>query len=170
MYYHENFPLSMFARANDLTLTGSRLFIQPNAEKLKPSVLIVSRDADAVCMYRTILELWSYRVEIFSQAAELAEMPETEQPAVILLDGVLRFEKTLAEIRLIREDGRFSKLPLIVLSGFSQTRFRNRAFISGADDFLVKPLDLDLLERRIEKNLEKFVIRTVSSDPLALLV
>jgi YesN/AraC family two-component response regulator len=42
-----------------------------------------------------------------------------------------------------------------VLSGFSQPQFKNLSMACGADGFLVKPLDFDLLE----KYLERYLIR-----------
>ena len=130
-------------------------FVQP-AKKEKPLVLVFSRDADASFLYRTILEIWSYRVKEFSALEDLPVIIENELPDLILMDGVRQFEENLENLRRIRADKRFCCLPVILVSGFVQDAFRNSALACGADDFLVKPLDFDLLERTVKKNIRGF--------------
>ncbi|HEY8562527.1 MAG TPA: response regulator [Pyrinomonadaceae bacterium] len=116
----------------------------------RPLVVVFSRDEDAGFLYRTLLEKFC-RVEAVSRLKDLKKVAGDAPPDLILMDGMLQFEKTLEDIRRLRRARAFKEIPLILVSGFASPHFRERALTVGADEFLVKPLDFDSLERRVEK-------------------
>jgi len=121
-------------------------------------ILIFSRETDTCVLLKTLLELWGYQTEVSDCLEKSLSMVESWKPNLILLDSVLPFESHLENIRQIRKNGLSKELPIIVISGFSQAKFRSLSKATGADDFFVKPIDFDLLEnclkRKFEKNLK----------------
>lgn len=65
---------------------------------------------------------------------------------VVLLDLAMPIMNGLETLRRLREDARYTQLPVIVVTANSEEK--NRAFQVGANDFLGKPVDVDELRHR----------------------
>ena len=131
---------------------------QPSAEN---RILIISREADTCILLKTLLELWGYTAEISDGLENSLSMVENWKPRLILLDSVLPFDEHLENIRQIRSNQFSKELPIIVISGFSQPKFQSLSKASGADDFFVKPIDFDLLERCLKKKFDGNLKKTL---------
>jgi len=150
---------------NEGNVSSSKFFSKSEASPLLPpadrqlsagqTVLIVSRENDTRILLKTLLEIWGYRTEETDCLEKSLSIIENERPGLILLDSILPFEKHLENIRQIRRNKFSKEIPIIVISGFSQPQFKSLALAVGADGFLVKPLDFDLLEDYLKKNIEK---------------
>ena len=114
-------------------------------------VLIFSRDSDTLTLLKTLLELWGFRTVVSQNLADSLLIIERDAPDLILLDSVLPFETNLEYIRRLRRQAVTKEISIIVLSGFSQSRFESLSIAVGADAFLVKPMDFDLLQKHLEK-------------------
>ena len=80
-------------------------------------------------------------VEALSQARQL-------KPDLILLDILLPDLDGLSVCKILRRQPATKKTPIIFMSALS-SEVTKRAVAVHADDFFIKPLDLDGLERRI---------------------
>jgi DNA-binding response OmpR family regulator len=99
--------------------------------------------------------MWGYEIDLSDSLEKSLAIIEAQKPHLILLDSVLPFESHLENIRQIRRRETGQQTPIVVISGFSQPRFQNLSMEVGADGFLVKPLDFDLLEVYLRLNIEK---------------
>jgi two-component system, cell cycle response regulator len=54
-------------------------------------------------------------------------------------------------IRTLKTDGRTAHIPIIAVSGLSRPADREHAMEMGADDFIMKPFDLEQLIEVIER-------------------
>jgi CheY-like chemotaxis protein len=52
-------------------------------------------------------------------------------------------------VRRLRTDAKLASVRLIAVTGYGQESDRRRAFESGFDEHLVKPVDLDRLQRML---------------------
>lgn len=118
---------------------------------IKPLVLILGKDSDTRLLYRYFLELWDYHVAEAAGVEEMLTLTAYFQPELILIDCSLKFENNIETIQKIRGNLFLQKTPLILVSGYSQQRFRETAMENGADDFLVKPLNFDELRADVER-------------------
>lgn len=121
----------------------------------KELVLILSKEPDTRFLFKTLLEMWDYRVEAAEDFEELISVAEHAPPGLILIDTSLRFADYMTKMQQMRQSEIFGKLPIILISGHAQPRFRKLALSLGADDFLVKPVDFDLLEDCLKRNINK---------------
>lgn len=147
-----------------VNVTGSTFYSMSEAPPLLPSfdqqcsakskVLIFSHEPDMRNLLKTLLDLWGFQAVESDCLEKSISIVESEKPCLILLDSALPFEKHLENIRQIRRHKSSGKIPIVVLSGFSQPQFKNLSLEVGADGFLVKPLDFDLLETYLKKNIE----------------
>ncbi len=117
----------------------------------KPYILIVSTDEDPRLMYKTILEMWHFEVAESENIKGSVFAADGKPPNLILMDLALPFENNLAAMSEVRKSGSFQNVPILLVSGFSQQQFRDDALSHGAAEFLVKPVDFDLLEKSLKK-------------------
>ncbi|HEY8560587.1 MAG TPA: response regulator [Pyrinomonadaceae bacterium] len=141
---------------NEAIVSGSHHFSMrglPSGESISPGkkILIISQENDARVLFETLVEIWGYRSTVCASPQDFLRRAAPEPPALILLDSVVPFEAHLANVRRLRRPRFLRRIPLFVLSGFSEPRFKNMSLAVGADGFLVKPIDFDALENLLRK-------------------
>ena len=118
------------------------------------TILIVDDDPDSLDIVRTFLESKGYDVHTARDGRDgLAKVEEVE-PDLVLLDVMMPGMDGWEVARVIKnhpEHGATRVVMLTARSGFSDKQEGLRA---GADDYIVKPIRLDELATRVEKNLE----------------
>ncbi len=156
MLYKKKFSDFDFFSMNDFTnkpffKSEGNLF----ADGKKSSVLIFSRDDDTRFLYRTLLEMWNYRVADAATLEEAISSAAAQNCDLIMLDCVMPFGVNLKTLGKLRENTRLTNTPIVLISGFAQPSYQNLALLSGANDYLIKPVDFDLLENSLQKNICK---------------
>lgn len=97
-------------------------------------------------MMRTLLEWKGYRVVEASDGYGTIEVALQEQPLLLLLDLQLPRLNGLEVARHLRRNQSMQDLRIVILSGHDPARHRETAIVAGCDDYLLKPIDFDLLE------------------------
>lgn len=108
----------------------------------------------------TILEILSgkyERVEHFTDPYKAIEELETISPDLILLDIYLGHANGLDILERLRSEG--ISIPVIVMTAFTDIKIAVRAMKAGAEEFIVKPIDLDQLEVAVERALHNYDLR-----------
>lgn len=78
-------------------------------------------------------------------------------PDLILLDIFLGHHNGLEILDSLRKQG--YNMPVIMMTAFSDIKMAVRAMKLGAEDFIVKPLDLEQLELSVDRALENYDLR-----------
>jgi DNA-binding response OmpR family regulator len=81
-------------------------------------------------------------------------MARTKRPAAIVLDTVLSDGDGLSLCRRLKEDSTTGDIPVFC---FSVVMSRDRCMEAGADEFMLKPLEQDILLERIHEILDSRV-------------
>lgn len=68
-------------------------------------------------------------------------------PDLILLDLELPHLDGLAVTKNLRRDPRFVNVPIVIVSGHDPLTFRPLALEAGCTEYLLKPIDFDLLDK-----------------------
>lgn len=97
------------------------------------------------------------RIETFIDPAIALNQLHRLAPDLIILDIFLGYANGLDILEQLRKQG--YNMPVIIMTAFSDIKMAVRAMKLGAEDFLVKPLDLDQLEVTIERALKNFELR-----------
>jgi len=87
-------------------------------------------------------------------AGAVRELLEREVPNLLVLGTRVGDDDGFAVARMVRQDPRFSLLPIVFL-GTPDVRERIEALRAGADDFLVHPVDPDLLLQTVVTRAER---------------
>lgn len=103
-------------------------------------VLIVEDDAEINKMLTKYLRENEYDTISAFNGKEAYEQWEKEQPDLILMDLMIPMKSGERVIREIREN---SNVPIIVISAKSAMEARLEVLRTGADDYILKPFDLD---------------------------
>lgn len=104
-------------------------------------------------MLRTLLKLKDYEVIEAEDGACAFKLAEALHPNLILMDISLPVHDGLALYRELRNHTTLSAVPIILTSGYSTDDFRAQVRAAGCQEFLVKPLDFDELDRLLELHL-----------------
>ena len=110
-------------------------------------VLIVDDNDDAGALMAEALEQKGHRVRIAADGPSALKLLAEVVPAVALLDIGLPGMDGYELAAHIRADSKLSRLRLLALTGYGQPSDRQRTADAGFDGHMVKPVDVDELDR-----------------------
>lgn len=117
----------------------------------KKRVLAVDDDASVCEFYQHTLKLLGYEAECAPGAAPARDAIEKRRPDLILMDIMMPDQDGISFTRELRGDPKTSDIPIIVVSGLADAGTLNDALLFGAVDYMVKPIDVDALQSKIER-------------------
>jgi two-component system, NtrC family, response regulator HydG len=125
---------------------------------MKPSVLIVDDDAGHLTMLRTVVRGWGYGVDGV-QDGESAVRRIHEHPFdAVLMDVRMAGMGGLEALEQIK--GYNPAIPVLIMTAYSSVDTAVRALKSGAYDYLIKPLDFEVLRLALERALDHSRLRS----------
>ncbi|MGD9851954.1 MAG: response regulator [Nitrospirales bacterium] len=113
---------------------------------MPPSILVVDDDQDISLMLQDRLTLLGFHASTASHGAEGMAMFEILVFDGILLDIQMPVMDGLTMLEKVRE--RFPKMPVIVMTAELNKEKILQAMERGANDYLLKPIDLDLFAKK----------------------
>ncbi len=114
-----------------------------------PLILLVDDQPDNLLLLEAILAPEGYRLRKAADGnAALAEARK-EPPDLILLDVLMPGLNGFAVCSAVRQDTRTRFVPIILLTALHETEDRIRGLDAGADDFISKPVQDDLLVAKV---------------------
>jgi CheY-like chemotaxis protein len=106
-------------------------------------VLVVDDTPDTLEMLSLMLTLSGAQVLVAASAREALAVIERTPPDVLVSDLGMPEMDGFDLVRTLRERG--SRMPAVALTGFSSDEYRTRAFESGFQAHLTKPVEPDAL-------------------------
>ncbi len=137
-----------------------RRFVPPGA----PTILAVEDNPDNMIALRAALH-GRCTIREASDGLKALEVAQTDPPDLILLDLSLPQLDGLCVIRRLRADPRTSSLPVVALTAHAMSCDRQKALDAGCDEFLTKPLDIDLLVATLQHWLGPLPVREAEVGP-----
>ncbi len=145
-------PLNFFTEV--LTMPG-RLQLSRRTSVVPSLILVVEEDADTRLMLKYLLEIWNYQVLEAENDDEAFQTAIHYRPDLILMSINEGKTERLAASRRMREIPSLEQAVIVFVSAYSDEKTRAAALAAGGDDYLVKPIDFGLLEKRLENHLRK---------------
>ena len=121
----------------------------------KQLVLMVDDELDNRVMMRYFLESWGYEVELASNGKEALEKVAEQRPALILLDLEMPVMDGFEACNLLKSDPETEDIPVIMFTGLEATSDKVKGIRKGADDYVVKTVDPEEIQARIEMILRR---------------
>ncbi len=116
----------------------------------KPKVLMVDDEVDYLTLLKLKLVNEGFDVIASDNAEEALKLMAAEKPDLSVVDVVMPGMDGLAMFRKMREAGsEFADIPVIFLSAKDDTQIKVEALYLGAEDYLIKPVELKELAARI---------------------
>lgn len=116
-------------------------------------ILVVDDDPDIVQAIQIVLESQDYHVITARDGEEGIDRIKRDKPDVLVLDLLMPRKDGFAVLRELKEDRRYDKLPILVLSSVREDASRRRYELEtgmelGVDDYVEKPIaPVELIDR-----------------------
>jgi two-component system cell cycle response regulator DivK len=114
-------------------------------------ILIAEDNPVNLELLREILGATGYEIIEVENGHQALMKIEEFSPSLVLLDVNMPVMDGLAVIRILREDPRFSGLPVIALTAYAMKDDRDRMIAAGFDSYVSKPVDALALTKEIER-------------------
>jgi len=79
----------------------------------------------------------------------------TERPDVILMDLEMPVMDRWEAVRTLKKDPRTRNIPIIGISAYAEASEREKAMVTGCDEFDAKPIEFDNLLTTVRRVLAK---------------
>ncbi len=130
-----------------------------SAQSRQGEVMVVEDNATNRKVIEALVKKLGYAVTLFEDGQQaLAAVEKGNTPALILMDVQMPVMDGITATRLIRErEAHLSqaRLPIIALTADAFEEDRQRCADAGMDDFLTKPINIDLLKTTLKRWLTK---------------
>jgi signal transduction histidine kinase/DNA-binding response OmpR family regulator/ligand-binding sensor domain-containing protein len=157
-YHEENFNLR--TQEDDLAFVENWNNRNKGQRKPEKIVLIVEDHPDMAKFICQILED-DYRVILAINGKEGVEKAQVYLPDLVVSDIMMPGKSGIELVHELKNNLKTSHIPIILLTALTSVKNKIEGFASGADDYIEKPFNSEILKARI-KNI--FVSRVAMQD------
>ncbi len=117
--------------------------------KKPKKVLIIDDDSAILEALQLTFDSFGYKTNALAKGEEAINEAFKFKPDLIILDVLLSGIDGKVVCKNIKEDPKLKKIPIVMISAHPDVK--KSALDAGANDFLEKPFDLDILIKKVEK-------------------
>ena len=117
------------------------------------TILVVDDNHDNVEILQTFLESRGYRVAAATDGRSALAKLEEVHPALVLLDVMMPGMDGWQVCRTIKNHPDFASTRVVMVTAKGGFEDKFEGMRSGADDYVVKPVDLGELAEKVKRNL-----------------
>lgn len=133
--------------------------LEKEGEKMH-CVLIVEDDSDINNFINDYFVIKGYAtIQAFSGTEGLLRLKSEKNICCVILDLML---PGISGEEIIQEIRKVSDVPIITVSAKNEEEAKIEVLKLGADDFLLKPFNLEELQLKVERNIQKYLNQQVS--------
>lgn len=108
-------------------------------------ILVVEDNRDNMILIVDILESLDYNVIQAEDGERGVSLADSERPDLILMDLSLPKMDGWTATRMIKENDDLKHIPIIALTAHAMVGDRERALEAGCNDYMTKPINLQVL-------------------------
>ncbi len=123
-------------------------------------ILVIDDDPDILELVSDFLTSRKYAVITTTKGAQVLELAIKNEPDLIILDIILPDVDGLTVLKNLKTRPITAFIPVIMLTGQTASEIQVDGLISGADDYITKPFDLNVLYARILTALRRSLLFT----------
>jgi DNA-binding response OmpR family regulator len=121
--------------------------------------MVVDDDVHLLAALQVILQPWGFQVTTLDNPEKFWEVLETTCPDLLILDVEMPGYSGIELCLAVRNDLRWSLLPVLFLTAHSESEIVRQMFVAGADDYVNKPIVQPELIARLLNRLERTQLR-----------
>jgi PAS domain S-box-containing protein len=143
-------PLRPLAAPTTTTTVAAAKRPSPSGLRL----LLAEDDAVSQLSFRRMLEKAGHQVDVAEDGTRALSLLATGAYDCILMDVQMPIMDGVAATRAIRTDAAFrdkAKVPIIAMTAYAMAGDKEKFLDAGMNDYVSKPVDMDELERAIER-------------------
>ena len=125
----------------------------PSMTRTATKILCVDDIDDNLRLLRADLEDEGFVVETAHNGKAALESIERDPPAAVILDWMMPGLTGIETLRRIRETRPSAELPVIMATALSEVENVVEAFSEGANDYVTKPIEIEILIARLRAHL-----------------
>ena len=118
-------------------------------------ILIVDDEPELVKAIEIRLKQAGYEALVAYNGQEGLEQAQKEKPDLILLDLMLPKMDGYKVCAMLKHDGRYMKIPIIMLTARAQETDEKLGYECGADAFIIKPFQHEAVLAKIKELLKE---------------
>ena len=115
-----------------------------------PKILIIDDDIQTTKLLNLLLTERGYEATSVNDSSLAIQAAKSTNPDLIILDLMMPEPDGFKVCRLLREDTHFIFTPILIVTALDDTDSKIVAFGAGADNYIIKPYDIDELAETIE--------------------
>jgi len=127
--------------------------LEDSLDKQAATILVVDDNRDNVEILTAFLESRGYRVASAQDGKTALARLEEVNPDLVLLDVMMPGMDGWQVCRTIKKHPEFGDTRVVMVTAKGGFEDKFEGMRSGADDYVVKPVDLAELEKKVERNL-----------------
>jgi len=113
-------------------------------------ILVVDDEPQLVELLKIRLEANDYEVLVASDGQEGLKMARNKKPDLIILDLMLPKIDGFTVCRMLKFDEKYKNIPIIMFTARAQETDKKLGREVGADEYITKPFDPQVLLKKIE--------------------
>lgn len=117
--------------------------------------LLMIDDSDQIRWFLRHVFGKEYKVLEARNGEEGVKMAKSEMPDLILCDVMMPVMDGYEACRLIKSDGKTSQIPVVMLTAKVESEDVIKGIESGADDYVTKPFDVEILRSKVSSMLRR---------------
>jgi len=120
-------------------------------ETPKIRIMVVEDDVAASVFIAEVLKMEGYEAIVVNDSSKAMEIANSTLPQCILLDLMMPPPDGFKLCKMLRADPTFHRTPILIVTALDNTDSKIVAIGAGANDYLVKPFQIDDLATKVRK-------------------
>jgi len=133
--------------------------LEPEKQKEKKPVILAVDDNPSILVSIKLLLKNKYIIYLLEESQSVKEVIKRIAPDIFILDCNMPVLSGYDLVPIIRETAGYSETPIIYLTSDGTLDNVSAAIASGASDFIVKPINEEVLLEKLAANLDGYTIR-----------
>ena len=123
-------------------------------ETPKIKIMVVEDDVAASIFIAEVLKMAGYEAIVVNNSSKAMDIANSVRPRAILLDLMMPPPDGFKLCRMLRADPTFKHTPILIVTALDSTDSKIVAIGAGANDYLVKPFQIEDLIAQVHHLLE----------------
>jgi len=116
-----------------------------------PRILIVDDDVPTTALLERVLTAEGYEAISINDSSIAVQAARSVNPDLFLLDLMMPEPDGFKLCRMVRAEPKFFVTPIIIVTALDDRDSRVVAFGAGANDYITKPFDINVLTQKIKE-------------------